>query len=150
MVEIHRIITTICIISYKITITCLNCDENSHTLNFQTILHVVTVQVISSICLKMYLIFNISNHNFKISALFVLNYYFLIEIYKIFTNIIKFLVEIYAIIATICIISYKITITCLICDGNTHILNFQTILYVVTVPVISSICSESIFNIQYK
>ena len=31
--------------------------------------------------LKMYLIFNISNHNFKISALFVLNYYFLMEIY---------------------------------------------------------------------
>ena len=148
--EIHRIIATICIISYKITITCLICDGNSHTLNFQTILHVVTVQVISSICLKMYLIFNISDHNFKISALFVLNYYFLIEIYKIFTNIIKFLVEIYTIIATICIISYKITITCLICDGNTHILNFQTILYVVTVPVISSIFSESIFNIQYK
>ena len=71
LVEIHRIITTICIISYKITITCLICDGNSHTLNFQTILHVVTVQVISSICLKMYLIFNISIHNFKISALFV-------------------------------------------------------------------------------
>ena len=68
MVEIHRIITTICIISYKITITCLICDGNSHTLNFQTILHVVTVPVISSI-LKMYLIFNISIHNFKISAL---------------------------------------------------------------------------------
>ena len=58
--------------------------------------------------------------------------------------------EIYTIITTFLIISYKITITCLICDGNTHILNFQTILYVVTVPVISSICSESIFNIQYK
>ena len=90
MVEIHRIITTICIISYKITITCLICDGNTHTLNFKTILYVVTVPVISSICLKIYLIFNISNHNFKISALFVLNYYFLIEIYKIFTNIIKF------------------------------------------------------------
>ena len=54
--------------------------------------------------------------------------------------------EMHRIIATISIISYKITITCLICDGNTHILNFQTILYVVTVPVISSICSENIFN----
>ena len=84
MVEIHRIITTICIISYKITITCLICDGNSHTLNFQTILHVVTVAVISSICLKMYLIVNISIHNFEISALFVLIYYFLIEIYKTF------------------------------------------------------------------
>ena len=58
--------------------------------------------------------------------------------------------EIHTIIATICIISYKITITCLICDGNSHILNFQTILHAVTVQVISSICSESIFNIQYK
>ena len=66
------------------TITCLICDGNSHTLNFQTILYVVTVQVISSICLKMYLIFNISNHNFKISALFVLNCCFLIEVYNIF------------------------------------------------------------------
>ena len=112
-------------------------------------LHVVTVPVISSICLKMYLIFNISNHNFKISALLVLNCCFLIEIYKIFTNIIKFLVEIYRIITTFLIISYKITITCLICDGNTHILNFQTILHVVTVPVISSICSENILNFKY-
>ena len=66
LVEIYTIITTFLIISYKITITCLICDGNSHTLNFQTILHVVTVQVISSICLKVYLIFNISNHNFKI------------------------------------------------------------------------------------
>ena len=82
--EIHRIITTICIISYKITITCLICDGKSHTLNFQTILHVVTLAVISSICLKMYLIFKISNHNFKISALFVLNCCFLIEVYKKF------------------------------------------------------------------
>ena len=82
--EIHRIITTICIISYKITITCLICDGKSHALNFQTILYVLTVQVISSICLKMYLIFNISNHNFKISALFVLNCCFLIEVYKNF------------------------------------------------------------------
>ena len=47
------------------------------------------------------------------------------------------------------IISYEITITCLICDGNTHILNFQTILHVVTVPVISSICSENILNFKY-
>ena len=84
LVEIHRIITTFLIITYEITITCLICDGNSHTLNFQTILHVVTVQVISSICLKMYLIFNISIHNFEISALFVLIYYFLIEIYKNF------------------------------------------------------------------
>ena len=56
---------------------------------------------------------------------------------------------IHRIIAAFPIISYKITITCLICDGNTHILNFQTILYVVTVPVISSICSEDILNFQY-
>ena len=125
------------------------CDGNSHTLNFQTILDVVTVPVISSICLKMYLIFNISNHNFKIPALFVLNCCFLIEVYKCFTNIIKFLVEIYTIITTFLIISYEITITCLICDGNTHILNFQTILHVVTLVVISSICSENILNFQY-
>ena len=46
--EIHRIITTFLIISYKITITCLICDGNSHTLNFQSILHVVTVQVFPS------------------------------------------------------------------------------------------------------
>ena len=84
MVEIHRIITTFLIISYEITITCLICDGNTHILNFQTILHVVTVPVISLICLKMYLIFNISNHNFKISALFVLNCCFLIEVYKFF------------------------------------------------------------------
>ena len=98
MVEIHRIITTNIIkflvvllqFHYKITITCLICDGNSHTLNFQTILHVVTVQVISSICLKMYLIFNISIHNFKISALFVLIYYFLIEIYKILFKLLNF------------------------------------------------------------
>ena len=90
MVEIYTIITTFLIISYKITITCLICDGNSHTLNFQTILHVVTVQVISSICLKMYLIFNISIHNFKISALFVLIYYFLIEIYKILFKLLNF------------------------------------------------------------
>ena len=57
--------------------------------------------------------------------------------------------EIYTIITTFLIISYKITITCLICDGNTHILNFQTILYVVTLAVISSICSEDILNFQY-
>ena len=82
--EIHRIITTFLIISYNITITCLICDGNSHILNFQTILHVVTLTVISSICLKMYLIFNISNHNFKILALFVLNCCFLIEVYKFF------------------------------------------------------------------
>ena len=83
--EIHRIITTFLYnFIHEITITCLICDGNSHTLNFQTILHVVTVQVISSICLKMYLIFNISIHNFEISALFVLIYYFLIEIYKTF------------------------------------------------------------------
>ena len=58
--------------------------------------------------------------------------------------------EIYTIITTFLIISYKITITCLICDGNTHILNFQTILHVVTVPVISSICSENILNLKYE
>ena len=58
--------------------------------------------------------------------------------------------EIHRIITTFLIISYEITITCLICDGNPHILNFQTILHVVTVQVISSIYSESIFNIQYK
>ena len=58
-------ITTFPIISYKITITCLICDGHTHILNFQTILHVVTVPVISSICLKIYLIFNISNHNLK-------------------------------------------------------------------------------------
>ena len=57
--------------------------------------------------------------------------------------------EIYTIITTLIIISYEITITCLICDGNTHTLNFQTILYVVTVPVISSICSENILNFKY-
>ena len=57
--------------------------------------------------------------------------------------------EIYTIITTFLIISYEITITCLICDGNTHILNFQTILHVVTVPVISSICLK-IFNFQYS
>ena len=33
---------------------------------------------------QVYLIFNISNHNFEISALFLLIYYFLIEIYKTF------------------------------------------------------------------
>ena len=66
-----------------------------------------------------------------------------------FTNIIKFLVEIYTIITTFLIISYEITTTCLICDGNTYILNFQTILYVVTLAVISSICSENILNFQY-
>ena len=90
MVEIYTIITTFLIISYKIAITCLIWDGNSHTLNFQSILHVVTVQVISSICLKMYLIFNISIHNFKISALFVLNYYFLIEININFIQITQF------------------------------------------------------------
>ena len=84
MVEIYTIITTFLIISYEITITCLICDGNTHTLNFQTILHVVTLAVISSICLKMYLILNISIHNFEISALFVLIYYFLIEINKNF------------------------------------------------------------------
>ena len=113
--------------------------------------------------------------------------------------------EIYTIITTFLIISYEITITCLIydgnthilnfqigfnlllfnknsynfylnysilggnthtycnfsynfiqdyynlfcCDGNTHILNFQTILYVVTLAVISPICSENILNFQY-
>ena len=57
--------------------------------------------------------------------------------------------EIHRIITTICIISYKITITCLIWDGNSHTLNFQTILHVVTVPVISSICSENILNFKY-
>ena len=57
--------------------------------------------------------------------------------------------EIHRIITTISIISDKITITCLICDGNTHTLNFQTILYVVTVQVISSICFENVFNFQY-
>ena len=50
--EIHRIITTFLIISYEITITCLICDGNSHTLNFQTILHVVTLTVISTICFE--------------------------------------------------------------------------------------------------
>ena len=35
------------------------------------------------------------------------------------------------------------------CNGNTHILNFQTILYVVTLAVISAICSEKILNFQY-
>ena len=87
--EIYTIITTFLIISYKITITCLICDGNTDILNFQTILHVVTVPVISSICLKMYLIFNISIHNFEISALFVLIYYFLIEIYKKFLLILS-------------------------------------------------------------
>ena len=62
---------------------------------------------------------------------------------------IKYLVEIYTIITTFLIISYEITITCLICDGNTHILYFQTILHVVTVQVISSICSENILNFKY-
>ena len=57
--------------------------------------------------------------------------------------------EIHRIITTFLIISYEITITCLICDGNPHILNFQTILYVVTVQVISPICSENILNFQY-
>ena len=66
-----------------------------------------------------------------------------------FTNVIKFLVQIYTIITTFPIISYKITITCLICDGHTHILNFQTILYVVTLAVISPICFENVFNFQY-
>ena len=72
-----------------ITITCLICDGNSHTLNFQTILHTVTLAVISSIYLKMYLIFNISNHNFKISALFVLNCCFVIEVYNFFLLILS-------------------------------------------------------------
>ena len=57
--------------------------------------------------------------------------------------------EIHTIIATFPIISYKITITCFFCDGKTYILNFQTILYVVTLAVISSICSENILEI-YK
>ena len=57
--------------------------------------------------------------------------------------------EIHKIIAPFPIISYEITITCLICDGNTHILNFQNILYVVTLAVISPICSENILNFQY-
>ena len=35
------------------------------------------------------------------------------------------------------------------CDGNTHILNFHTILHVVTLTVISSICFENITNFQY-
>ena len=59
------------------------------------------------------------------------------------------MVEIHTIITTFSIISYKITLTCFFCDGNTHILNFQTILHVVTVPVISSICFENVFNFQY-
>ena len=58
--------------------------------------------------------------------------------------------EIHRIITTFFIILYEITITCLICDGNSHTLNFQTILHVVSLAVISSIYSESIFNIQYK
>ena len=37
----------------------------------------------------------------------------------------------------------------LICDGNTHILSFQTTLHVVTLTVISSICFENITNFQY-
>ena len=57
--------------------------------------------------------------------------------------------EIHTIIATFPIISYKITITCFFCEGNTHILNLQTILYVVTLTVISPICSENILNFQY-
>ena len=57
--------------------------------------------------------------------------------------------EIHRIITTFLIISHKITITCLICDGNSHILNFQTILEVGTVQVISSIYSENIINFQY-
>ena len=65
--EIHRIVTNFLIISYKITITCLICDGNPHILNFQTILYVVTVQVISSIYSESILNFSISNHNFKIS-----------------------------------------------------------------------------------
>ena len=77
-----------------------------------------------------------------------MNCCFLIEVYKFFTNIIKFLVEIHTIIAAFPMISYKITIT-FFCDGNTHIFNFQTILYVVTLAVISSICSEDILNFQY-
>ena len=84
MVEIYTIITTFLIISYEITITCLICDGNTHILNFQTILHVVTVPVISSICSENILNFKYSIHNFEISALFVLIYYFLIEIYKTF------------------------------------------------------------------
>ena len=57
--------------------------------------------------------------------------------------------EIYTIITTFLIISYEITITCLFCDGKSHILNFQTILHAVTVQVISSICFEDITNFQY-
>ena len=72
------------ILQMQNALTRLSMIEYAHTLNFQTILHVVTLAVISSICLKMYLIFNISNHNFKISALFVLNCCFLIEVYKFF------------------------------------------------------------------
>ena len=82
--EIYTIITTFLIISYEITITCLICDGNTHILNFQTILHVVTVPVISSICSENILNFQYSIHNFEISALFVLIYYFLIEIYETF------------------------------------------------------------------
>ena len=37
-----------------------------------------------------------------------------------------------------------------ICDGNTHILNFQPILYLVTLTVISSNVFENIFNFQYS
>ena len=36
-----------------------------------------------------------------------------------------------------------------ICDGDTHILNFQPILYVVILTVISSNFFENIFNFQY-
>ena len=35
-----------------------------------------------------------------------------------------------------------------ICDGDTHILKFQPILYVVILTVISSICLENIINFQ--
>ena len=71
---IHRIITTFLIISYEITITCLICDGNSHILNFQTILHVVTVPVISSICLKMYLNCKWIISNFTTFLNFILYY----------------------------------------------------------------------------
>ena len=88
--EIDTIIATFSLISYKITIICLICDGNTHTLNFQTILYVVTLTVISSICSENILNFNISIHNFEISALFVLNCYFLMEIYKSLLTLLNF------------------------------------------------------------
>ena len=59
------------------------------------------------------------------------------------------MVEIHTIIATFPIISYKITITCLICDGNTHILTLPSLAGVATlkslITLYINICKITVF-----